>query len=158
MTSAASASEPAPRRPPAPARASSRGTRGISILEALAATGFLGVVLFGLGANSISLTRNSKSADSVSAGSALGLQKLEQLRSMPLGAAQLTPGQYYDSSNPLKADGISGGTFSRSWTVSQKDSPGFGLKTVTVTVAWTDSRAHTTKVAAYVRCSTVPCS
>jgi len=41
--------------------------------------------------------------------------------------------------------------------VSQKDIPRPGLKTVTVTVAWTDSRSHQTRVASYVRCNAVPC-
>jgi hypothetical protein len=33
-----------------------------------------------------------------------------------------------------------------------------GLKTITVTVAWTDYEPHQTSVSAYVRCSTVPCT
>jgi hypothetical protein len=28
---------------------------------------------------------------------------------------------------------------------------------VTVTVTWRDSRSHTTTLAAYIRCSTIPC-
>ena len=135
-----------------------RAARGVSLIEALAATSFFSVALLGLAANTVGVTRGSKSADSVSAAAALAVQKLEQLRSMPLGAAQLIPGLYYDSGNPLKADGTSGGPYSRSWTVSPKDRPSFGIKTVTVTIAWKDSKAHTTQVAAYVRCSTVPCS
>ena len=135
-----------------------RGTRGVSLLEALAATAFVSLVLLAFAGNSASLTRNLKSADSTAAATALALQKLEQLRSMPLGAAELaTPGLFYDISNPLKADGTTGGIFSRSWQVSQKDTPRFGLKTVTATVSWTDSKSHSTRVAAYVRCSTIPC-
>ena len=134
-----------------------RKVRGISLLEALAATGFVAVALLAFAGNSLSLTRGLKTADSVSAGTALGVQKLEQLRSTPLGAAGLATGLYYDPANPLKADGTGGGTFSRSWSVSAKDTPRFGLKTVTVTVAWTDSKPHSTAVAAYVRCSTIPC-
>jgi Tfp pilus assembly protein PilV len=134
-----------------------RGTRGISILEALVATGFLGVALLGLAASSVNVTRHAKNADSVSAAHALGVQKLEQLRSMPLGAAQLASGLYYDPDNPLGADGTPGGPFSRSWSVSQNDIPTFGLKTVTVSIDWNDSRANTTQVAAYVRCSAIPC-
>jgi len=141
-------------------RSTSRGqaTRGVSLLEALAATAFVSLVLLAFAGNSASLTRNLKSADSTAAATALALQKLEQLRSMPLGAAGLaTPGLFYDISNPLKADGTTGGIFSRSWQVSQKDTPRFGLKTVTATVSWTDSKSHSTRVAAYVRCSTIPC-
>jgi len=127
------------------------------MLEALAATGFMSVALLGVAGNTVSVTRTSKTADSVAAANALAVQKLEQLRSMPLGAAGLNSGQYYDAANPMKADGTAGGAFDRSWTVSQKDFPRFGLKTVTVTVSWKDSRPHSTRVAAYVRCSAVPC-
>ncbi len=59
--------------------------------------------------------------------------------------------------NPLRADGTPGGKFNRSWSVSANNSPTWGLKTVTVTVAWTDSRSHSTSVAAYVRCANIPC-
>src|SRR5439155_931449 len=88
---------------------------------------------------------------------ALAQQKLEQLRSMPLGAAQVAPNSYTDPANPLRADGTGGGTFSRTWTVSANDSPTFGLRTVTVRVSWRDTRLHVTTLAAYIRCSTIPC-
>ena len=134
-----------------------RRARGFSLLDALAGLTFISASLLGLSAASISLTRNSKGADSTSAATALAQQKLEQLRSMPLLATELNPGIYYDSGNKLKADGTTGGTFDRSWTVSEKDIPRPGLKTVIVTVAWTDSRSHQTRVASYVRCNAVPC-
>jgi len=134
-----------------------RRARGFSLLDALAGLSFISASLLGLSAASISLTRNSKGADSTSAATALAQQKLEQLRSMPLNATELDPGIYYDPANKLKADGTSGGTFDRSWLVSVKDTPKPGLKTVTVTVAWTDSRSHSTQVASYVRCNAVPC-
>ena len=132
-------------------------SRGFSLLDALAGVTFIAVAILGLSAASVALTRNSKGADSTSAATALAQQKLEQLRSMPLNATQLDPGIYYDAGNKLKADGTSGGTFDRSWLVSLKDTPRPGLKTVTVTVAWTDSRSHSTQVASYVRCNAVPC-
>ena len=134
-----------------------RRSRGFSLLDALAGVTFIAVAILGLSATSVSVTRNSKGADSTSAATALAQQKLEQLRSMPLNATQLDPGIYYDAGNKLKADGTSGGTFDRSWLVSLKDTPRPGLKTVTVTVAWTDSRSHSTQVASYVRCNAVPC-
>src|SRR6059058_1396538 len=133
------------RRPSADRRRRAR-SRGFSLLDALAGLTFIAVSLLGLSAASVSLNRNSKGADSTSAGTALAQQKLEQLRSMPLGATELKP------------DGTSGGIFDRSWTVSLNDTPRVGLRTVTVTVAWTDSRSHSTQVASYVRCSTIPCS
>ena len=128
-------------------------------MEALAAIAFLGVSLGALAVNSVTGTHRVKMADATAAAHALATQKLEQLRSMPLGSSQLLAGQYYDPANNLQADGTSGGKFNRSWQVSIKDTPRFGLRTVTVTVAWTDnSVSHSTKMAAYVRCQTIPCT
>jgi len=138
-------------------RSARHGARGFSLLEAVAATSFLALALMAFAANTISLTHNEKSADSTSAAHALAQQKLEQLRSMQLGAAALNPGIYIDPANPLKADGTAGGTFTRRWVVSGNDSPASGLRTVTVTVSWRDTRLHTTTIASYVRCSAIPC-
>lgn len=135
-----------------------RRSAGTSLIEALAATAFLSAVLLGLSSSTLNLTRTMKTSDSVDAATALAQEQLELLRSMPLGAAQLASGAYADPNNPLSADGTRGGSMVRSWTVSAPDTPAFGLKTVTVSVGWTDSRSHRVAVAAYVRCSTVPCS
>src|SRR5262245_52181822 len=136
-----------------------RATRGISAVEALAAIGLLGSGLCALAVNSIQGTHRVKNSDSTAAAHALAQQKLEQLRSMPLGSLQHNAGQYYDPANNLKADGTTGGKFNRSWQVSIKDTPKPGLRTVTVTVAWTDnSVSHSTKMAAYIRCQTIPCT
>jgi Tfp pilus assembly protein PilV len=135
----------------------SRTTRGSSLLEAVGSIAFIGIAVGGFAANSASLTRMGKTADSVTAATALAQQQLEALRGLPLGAAALSPGSYTDPANPLSADGSSGGVFQRSWTVSANDTPRTGLRTVTVRVSWTDSRSHTAQLAAYVRCSNIPC-
>ena len=127
-------------------------------MEAMAATVFVGLTLLALAGSAISLTRNQKTADSTAAAHGLAQQKLEQLRSMPLSAPDLASGNYNDAGNPLRADGTTGGTFTRAWTVSANDTPANGLKTVTVSISWTDSRAHTTSLAAFVRCSNNPCT
>ncbi len=126
------------------------------MVEALAATSLVAAALLGFSAYSVSLTQAAKLADSASVATALAQQKLEQLRSLPLGAPALDAGDYADGTT-LAADGSAGGPFTRTWTVSGGDEPRFGLKTVTVRVAWTDSRPHVTQLSAYVRCSTVPC-
>jgi Tfp pilus assembly protein PilV len=139
-----------------PLSAKRRGSEGLSLLEALAATTMLGVALLGLGGNAITLSRASKGADGTIAGNALAQAKIEQLRSLPLGSPAVATGAYQEQAT-LAADGSIGGPYLRTWVVSNGDVPHWGLKTVTVTVAWTDSRSHATQVAAYVRCSTVPC-
>src|SRR5438132_12453844 len=114
-------------------RSAKRAARGFSLLEAVAATAFLAVALMAFAANTIWLTRDEKSADSTSAAHALAQQKLEQLRSTPLGAAAVAPAPYVDPTNPLQADGTAGGTFTRTWNVSPHAQPPCGLRTVTVT-------------------------
>ena len=137
---------------------SNKRTAGTSLLEALGALGVMGVAMLGLVTSTVFLSRANKSSGSIAAATALAQQKLEQLRSMPLGAAGLGAGQYSDPAGAMNADGSPGGPFSRSWVVSAGNTPRAGLKTVTVSVAWRDSRSHTTALAAYVRCSTIPCS
>ena len=138
-------------------RSARRSARGFSLIEAVAATSFLALALMAFAANTITLTHNEKSADSTSAAHALAQQTLEQLRSAPFGALAVAPGNYTDPANPLRADGTAGGTFTRRWVVSGNDSPASGLRTVTVTVSWRDTRLHTTTIASYVRCSAIPC-
>jgi len=131
--------------------------RGFSLVEALAAATLLAAAMMALNMTSISLARGTKTADSYSAATALATEQLEIVRAMPLGAAGHTPGSYASANNPLTAGGLAGGKFTRTWTVSAKDTPANGLKTVTVTVSWTDTTTHTMQLAGYVRCSTVPC-
>ena len=130
---------------------------GFSLVEALAAATLLAATMMALNMTSISLARGTKTADSYSAATALATEQLEILRAMPLGAAGQNPGNYASAYNPLTADGLAGGKFTRTWTVSAKDTPSIGLKTVTVSVSWSDITSHTMQLAGYVRCATVPC-
>ena len=119
--------------------------------------GFLAIAFLGLAGSTIGVARGHTASRNAAAATALAQQRLEALRSLPVGAPGLASGTYQDPANPMTADGASGGMFNRSWAVSAPDAPGIGLKTVTVTVGWTDYDAHQTSVSAYVRCSTVPC-
>ena len=125
------------------------------MIEALAATAFLAIALMAFAANTVGLTRNERSANNTGAAHALAQQRLEQLRSMPLGSAQVNPGLYNDGT--LKADGTATGPFTRTYQVSANNNPTFGLRTVTVTVSWRDPRQHTTRLSAFIRCATIPC-
>lgn len=139
-------------------RRSTESTRraGFSLVEALGATAVVAIGLMGFSAHSVAMTHAEKHSDATAAALGLAQERLELLRSLPLGAVALTTGSYQEPTT-LKADGTALGPYLRTWTVSDKDRPAFGLKTVTVTVAWRDSAARTTSLSAYVRCSTVPC-
>ena len=134
-----------------------RSSSGFSLLDAVAATGLLGVAVLGLSAGPLTLARNAKMADGVAVATALAQEELERLRSLPLGAAELSPGTVDDPDGPLTADGSPGGRFHRASSVSKPDVPHPGLITVTVAVTWTDTRPHRVELAAYVRCPAIPC-
>jgi Tfp pilus assembly protein PilV len=137
-------------------RRSAKRTAGFSIIEALAATSLMGIGLLGLSASSIMLARASKTADSTAAATALTVERIELLRSLPLDDSGTNPGNY--SGGALKANGTSGGPYNVAWVVSPVDTPTFGLKTVTVTTTWTElGKTRSVRLAALVRCSNTPC-
>lgn len=116
----------------------------------------MGVGLLGLSASSLMLARASKASDMTAAATALTNERLELLRSMPLGSSGHTSGDY--SGGYVQANGASGGPYAVSWRVSANDTPTFGLKTVAVTTTW--SQQGTTRqvqLSAFVRCSKTPC-
>ena len=70
------------------------------------------------------------------------------------------PGGKFDMAsmrNPVTADGQAGGRYTVTWTVSANDQPSAGLRTATVSVAWTDAEPHVLQLAGYVRCQNLPC-
>lgn len=139
-------------------RQDSQGERGFSTIEIMVSIAISGVVLLGMTGNTIAVSRAQSVSRNAAAATALAQQQLEALRNLPLDAAGVDPGSYVDSANPMMADGGPYGKFERTWVVSDVDTPAMGLKTITVTVAWTDYESHQTSVSAYVRCSTVPCT
>lgn len=127
----------------------------MSLIEALMAASLLGIAFMGLTAGSLVLTRAAKSADSTGAATALASERLERLRSMPMGAAGHTPGTY--TGGTFNPNGSAGGPITIGWTVSAMNTPRPGLKTVTVSASWWSTTNHTVQVSGYVRCPTVPC-
>jgi hypothetical protein len=116
----------------------------------------MGIGLLGLSASSVMLARASVESDMTSAATALTVERIELLRSLPLDSAGHNPGNY--SGGSLNANGTSGGLFNVAWVVSPVDTPTFGLKTITVTTTWTQlGKTREVHLAALVRCSTTPC-
>ena len=137
-------------------RRSAKRTAGFSIIEALAATSLMGIGLLGLSASSLMLARSSVVSDMTAAATALTVERIELLRSLPLDSAGHNPGNY--SGGSLSANGTNGGPYNVAWVVSAVDTPTFGLKTITVTTTWTQQgKAREVHLAALVRCSTTPC-
>lgn len=130
---------------------------GFSIVEVLATMAFVSIGVLALSASAVSITRANAVGANVAAATALAQAKLEELRSLPLGSPQLSPGTYAAADNPLAADGRSPGPYTLTWSVSDGDEPQIGLRTVTVEVAWHDYQDRRVLLAAYVRCPALPC-
>ncbi len=137
-------------------RRARRRQAGFSLVESLVAASILGIGALGLTAGSIELSRTAKIADMTGAATALATAQMELLRSMPLGSAGHNTSTY--SGGTMQANGTANGPYGLSWVVSAKDTPTWGLKTVTVTTSWSQyNAAHSVKVAGLVRCSSAPC-
>jgi Tfp pilus assembly protein PilV len=133
-----------------------RNQRGLSLIEALVTMGIMSVGVLGLSASAIELSRTAKWADMSAAATALASERLELIRSQPLGAAEHTPGTY--SAGAMQANGTANGPYTISWVVSANDTPTWGLRSVTVTAAWNQyEQERQVQVAALVRCSKTPC-
>src|SRR5262245_34953039 len=120
---------------------------GMTLIEALMAASLLGIAFMGLTTSSLVLTRAAKSADMTSAATALASERLEVLRSMPLGAAGHNPGSY--NGGTFKPNGAAGGPITIAWTVSAMNTPRNGLKTITVSASWFSTTNHNLQVSGY---------
>jgi Tfp pilus assembly protein PilV len=125
-------------------------------VEALVTMSIMSVGVLGMSASAIELSRTAKWADMASAATALATERLELVRSLPLGDAGHTTGSY--NAGTMQADGTANGPYTVAWVVSAKDTPWVGLKTVTVTTSWNQyNKARTVQMGALVRCTKTPC-
>ena len=112
------------------------GQDGFTLLETLVATALLSMISLSFALGAASSLRYNGYAQSLTAATTLGNAKIEELTEKAATDPQLTAGDHADPNSPLHADGTAGGTYTRSWTVTN-DVPVAGLKTVEVQVTWT---------------------
>ena len=106
--------------------------RGLTLVETLVAVLLIAFVAFAHGRLNVSIIETNRHGANLTAASNLALDQVEFLQQQDY--ASVTSG----SDGPLKADGTSGGMYSRAWVVTN-DTPVTGAKTVVVTVSWTDT-------------------
>lgn len=137
----------------------SRSVRGATLIEVLAAVSLFSIIAVGLTGSTVSCIKRNHDSRTIAAATALVQNKLEQIRLIQpvvnVVPADLTTGVHQDASNPLTPLGGSGGTFTRTWTVTRVPqylngtAVGFrpGITQVAVTVSWTvPSRGRVTGV------------
>jgi prepilin-type N-terminal cleavage/methylation domain-containing protein len=109
--------------------------RGFSLIEAIVAATLLSIISLGAALGADRAVRQNMYSKSLAAATTLAHDKIEELQSKVSTDALLTTGNHADALNPLKPDGTTGGTYTRTWTVTN-NVPTTGLKTVQVTVTW----------------------
>ncbi len=133
-------------------------TRGVSLIEVLAAVTVFALVAAGTAVGTIASYRGATASRSTTVAAALIHDKIEQLRSLDptTNPADLTSGLHNDPGNPLNEVGGSGGQYTRLWVVLP-DTPRRGLSTVIVTIMWNDGAPRTLRSATYV-CRSATCT
>lgn len=135
------------------------GARGFSILEVLVSITLFAVVAAALSASTIGGMKANYTSKHVATASALIYDKLEHLRSLNPGAADMTAGEHADPANPMTALGTSTPAsermYTRSWTVTP-NAPRPGVSKVVITVSWSNPEPETVSAITYV-CSSAAC-
>jgi prepilin-type N-terminal cleavage/methylation domain-containing protein len=111
------------------------GEEGFTLIEALVAASLLSIIALGFAMGADRAVRFNVYSRSLTAATTLAQAKVEELASKISTDAQLTAGNHIDASNPLTAEGTAGGTYTRTWVVTD-NLPASGLKTINVTVTW----------------------
>jgi prepilin-type N-terminal cleavage/methylation domain-containing protein len=111
-------------------------TAGLTLIEVLVAIVVLALTSMGMSATGMAVIDVNTFSQRMAIATTLAQDQLEALKTLPVTAPQLTAGAHADSQNPLTATGGSGGSYTRTWTVTP-NTPAARLLTVTVTVQWT---------------------
>ena len=110
-------------------------SNGFTLIEILIAVIILAFALLALAGLMVTTTRNNSLGGHMTEGATFAQDKLEEFRA--------TPFDNILSDNDQKT-GANGIQYTRSWIVATN--PGNNLKTVTLTVNWTDKNDHSIRV------------
>jgi len=112
-------------------------SQGFTLIEVLVASALVAIVTTGLLTMNIGSMKADTQASHASAATLLAQTKLEQMRILPRTDYSWGAGKHTEQS--LKADGSSGGTYTRESTVQLNYNNLSKLSRVTVTVSWYES-------------------
>ena len=108
---------------------------GFTLLEVLFAVTIVSIGLLAVASMQLSAIQGNRAGGNLSVATHLAEQELERLKSSAFNGPNLALGNHEDTNNPINANGVSGGTFTREWLVENHTA---FSKRVTVTVSWND--------------------
>jgi prepilin-type N-terminal cleavage/methylation domain-containing protein len=110
-----------------------RKPKGFTLIEVVAGLIILAIGLLAIAAMQMTSTKGGYFSRSVTQATILAQDKLEYLKNLSYGDSNLSNGQHNEGT-------ISGTNFSRQYNIVED--PGNSMKTITVTVQWTDRGNH----------------
>ena len=110
-----------------------RGSSGFSFIELLIAMAILSMGMLAAVSMHFGSARNNTKGNIYTQANMLAKTQLEDLKNQEVTSARLAAGAYQDLNNPIDAEGLPGGIYSRSWTI---DNLGEAARRITVTVQW----------------------
>jgi prepilin-type N-terminal cleavage/methylation domain-containing protein len=111
-------------------------TAGLTLVEVLVAIAVLALTSGAMSATGITVIDVNAFSRRMAIATTLAQDHLEALKTLPMTAPQLAAGTHQDPLNPLTGTGGTGGSYTRSWTVTH-NTPAAQLRTLAVTVQWT---------------------
>jgi len=105
---------------------------GFTLIELLIALFVLSVVLLALCTMVYSVMRATTQSKGMATATTLVQDKMEEFKNLSYTSSALAPGTYSNSTS------LGNITYNRQWTVSTSGN----IKTITVTVSWTDQGSH----------------
>ena len=112
----------------------SKEQRGFTLIEVLVGLIILGVGLLSVAGMQITSIKNCYSSNNVTQATIYAQDKIEYLKNLPYSDSNLSSGEYNEGT-------ISGTIFSRRYNIVED--AGNSMRTITVTVQWTDRSSHT---------------
>jgi type IV pilus assembly protein PilV len=110
-----------------------RKPKGFTLIEVAAGLIILAIGLLAIAAMQITSAKGGFFSNNVTRATIFAQDKLEYLKSLPYRGSDLSSGQHSEGT-------ISGTIFSRQYTIVED--AGNSMKTITVTVQWTDRGNH----------------
>jgi len=111
-----------------------RKQKGFTLIEVVAGLVILAIGLLAIAAMQITSTKGAYFSSNVTRATIFAQDKLEYLKSLSYSDSHLSAGRHDEGTIP-------GTSFSR--TVQVVDDSGNSMKTITVTIEWTDRGQHT---------------
>jgi prepilin-type N-terminal cleavage/methylation domain-containing protein len=114
---------------------SALSNRGLSIIEVLVAIAIFAIGILAVAKMQYWNVRNNTTGNITTQATMLARQKIEELKSLDFGEADMGIGPHPDPNNPIDENGNAGGIYTRQWDVTNPLGP--STRQIQVTVSWT---------------------